>query len=200
MKIKFFLAFLFTGVFPLRCAYAIPLKVVVVDQTSAGFPDVLVIVKQLGDSKEVFRELSDKNGTISVRDLPSGPYQLIATCPYGLCETTVREFMIKNEPFAMKLTLAMLPSSGDVVRIGHIEHREVEVQDSAGEPVPLVPVLVRDETAQDEKWYRTGSNGMTVIDVPTGTEMTVIAVRQEILVSKSQKTHDKNERIILILQ
>ncbi|WP_353071991.1 carboxypeptidase regulatory-like domain-containing protein [Tunturiibacter gelidiferens] len=192
--------FLFANFSSLLCANAAPLHVVVVDQTGAGFPDVLVIVKPLEGGGEVFRALSDKNGTIPARDLPSGPYQLIATCPYGLCQTTVRELMVKSESFDLKLPLAVMPTSGNTVTIGHIKHRDVEVQDRAGKPIPAVAVLVRDATAQHERWYKTGANGLTTIDVPPGVEMTVVAVGHGNLVSSTVKTDDDNDKILLQLQ
>ena len=183
--------------FPLLFAHAAPLRITAVDQTGAGFPDVLVIVKPLEGGGEVFRALSDRNGAIPTRELPPGPYQLIATCPYGLCQTTVREFMIESKPFDLKLPLPVMPTSGDTVTIGHIEHRDVEVEDQEGKPLPSVPVLVRDATAQKERWYKTGPNGLTTIDVPPGAEVTVVAVYRGSLASSTSKTSDKSEKIVV---
>jgi hypothetical protein len=197
MRMKYFCALLFASLFPLLCAQAAPLRVVTVDQTGAGFPDVLVIVKPLEGSGEVFRALSDKNGTIPTRDLLPGSYQLIATCPYGLCQTTVREFVVKSEPFDLKLPLAILPTSGNAVTVGRIEHRDVEVEDLEGKPLPSVSLLVRDATAQNERWYKTGANGVATIDMLPGAETTVVAVHQGSLISSDLKTHEGNEKVVL---
>jgi len=196
MKMKIFYLALLVILLPLF-AHAAPLRVVTVDQTGAGFPDVLVIVKPLEGSGESFRALSDKDGMIPTRDLPSGLYQLIATCPYGLCQTTVREFVVKKEPFDLKLPLAILPTSGNTVTIGHVEHRDVKVEDGDGKPIPSVPLLVRDAVAQNERWYTTGVNGTATIDLPPGAEATVVAVYRGGLVSRDFKVRDGNEKIVL---
>ncbi len=200
MRMKFFFRPLFASFFPLFCAQAAPLRVVTVDQTGAVFPDVLVIVKPLEGSGEVFRALSDRNGMIPTRDLAPGSYQLIATCPYGLCQTTVREFMVKNDPLDLKLPLAVMPTSGNTVTIGHIENRDVEVEDREGKPIPSVSLLVRDATAQNERWYKTGANGVATIDMPPGVETTVVAVHHGSLIGRDFKTSDMNEKVVLRFQ
>ena len=199
MKMTIFYLALFAILLPLF-AHAAPLRVVTVDQTGAGFPDVLVIVKPLEGSGESFRALSDKDGIIPARDLPPGLYQLIATCPYGLCKTTVREFVVKKEPFDLKLPLAILPTSGNTVTIGHVEHRDIKVEDGEGKPIPSVPLLVRDAAAQNERWYTTGVNGSAIIDLPPGRETTVVAVHRGVLVSRDFKMSDENEKIVLRFQ
>ena len=200
MRMKFFFVPIFAGFISVVCAHAAPLRVLAVDQTGAGFPDVLVIVRPLEGVGEAFRALTDKNGAIPERELAPGPYQVIATCPYGLCQTTVHEFMVKNEPVDLKLPLPVIPTSGNTVTIGKVEHRDVEVEDEKGMPVPSAPIFVRDATAQNERWYKTGAGGVATIDVPPGTEMTVVALHHGKLVSSVVKTRDATEKIVLRFQ
>jgi len=87
----------FTSIFVfLVCsqAAAAPLRLKVLDQTGAAFPDVLVIVKSLAGKGEIFRALTDQSGCVPERDLPAGLYRAIATCPYGICETRLASFWL----------------------------------------------------------------------------------------------------------
>jgi hypothetical protein len=188
---------IFAGFLSVLCAHATPLRVLAVDQTGAGFPNVLVIVKALEGGGEAFRALTDEGGGIPERELAPGLYQLIATCPYGLCQTTVHEFMVKIEPVHLKLPLPVMPTSGNTVTIGKVEHRDVEVEDEKGMPIPSVSLLVRDATAQNVRWYKTGSNGVATIDLPPGAETTLVAVYRGNIISSALKVNEVNEKVVL---
>jgi len=107
--------------------------------------------------------------------------------------------MMKGKSFVLKLSVAVMPTRGNTFTTGHIEHRDVGVLDQSGKPIPSVPLLVRDATAQNERWYKTGNNGTATVDVPPGAEMTIVAVHQENLTSVNVKTHDGNDKIVLHL-
>src|SRR6266702_8425352 len=62
-------------------ASAVPLRLRILDQSGAAFPDVLVIVKSLAGKGEIFRALTDQTGGVAERDLSPGLYRAIATCP-----------------------------------------------------------------------------------------------------------------------
>ena len=65
------------------------------DETGDALKDELVIVQDLNNQEhEILRALSDKNGYVPPLELPSGLYRVIATAPYGLWETSVREFLV----------------------------------------------------------------------------------------------------------
>ncbi len=184
IRSKYFCAVFVFLVAALR-AQSTPLRVVILDQTGAGFPDVLVVVKSLESGGESFRALTDRNGNIPMRDLGSGLYQLIATCPYGICQTAVTEFVVKSDPIDLRLPVKVMPTVGSTVTIGPVEHRRVEVQDRNGRPIASAPILVRDATAQNEKWYKTEPDGGVVIDLPSESQATVIAVYRGNLISRT---------------
>src|SRR5262245_16161710 len=112
---SYFNASVFVFLFAGLCAQAVPLRVVMVDGTGAGFTDVLVIVRSLEDGKESFRALTDSSGIVPVHDLNPGLYRLIATCPYGICQTTVHEFLVKRDPIDLRLPLEVVPTRGNTV-------------------------------------------------------------------------------------
>jgi hypothetical protein len=156
---------------------AAPLHLKVVDKTGAAFPDVLVIVKSLEGKGEIARALTDAIGSVPGRELPSGLYRVIATCPYGICETEVQEFYVKDAPVQLELTVDVSPTrgEGDVVEIGPSRPLKVQVLDRDGRPARLASVLVRDSDAQHERWYKTDSDGGTTVELPEG-QVTVVVL------------------------
>jgi hypothetical protein len=158
-------------------ADAATLHVKVVDKTGAAFPDVLVIVKSLEGKGEIARALTDSTGSVSGRELPPGLYRVIATCPYGICETNVQEFYVKDAPVQLELTVDVSPTrgEGDVVEIGPSRPLNVQVIDRDGRPARLAPVLVRNADAQHERWYKTDSDGGTKVELPEG-QVTVVVL------------------------
>jgi uncharacterized surface anchored protein len=168
------------------------------DETGAAFPDVLVMVRSLEGNGESFRALTDQAGAVPKQELAPGLYQLIATCPYGLCQTAVREFIVASDPIHSKLPLKVVAMVNTVI-VGDVKHRQVEVQDREGRPLASAQILVRDETAQHHKWYRTGANGTVTIDLPPGDEITVVAIYQGSLASSVVQPHAKKSRKKLVL-
>ena len=160
------------------------LRLQVFDQSGAGFPNVLVIVKSLEGQGEKFRALSDKSGAVETHTLAPGLYRIIATCPYGICETTVREFMVGSTPIHLELRLAVLPTQGDVVTVGPVDRCKVEVLDPRGKPISSAQILVRDSDARNEKWYTTGTEGTVTVNLPPG-EVTIVVVHNGGLVTET---------------
>lgn len=181
------------------CAHGAQFRILTVDETGAGFADVLVIVKSLEGKGEKFRALTDKSGAVSAYELSEGLYQIIATCPYGICQTTVREVIVANQPVDLKLSLKVLPTVGNAFTVGRIERRRVEVLDSDGRPVTSAQVLVRDAAAQHQRWYQTGVDGKVEIALPHGLETTVIAVHQGRLASRALQTDGSKLKSNLVL-
>ena len=149
-------------------ANATSFRLTVVDATGAGFPDVLVIVKSLDGKGELFRVLTDGAGKIPERDLAQGLYRAIATCPYGICETEVREFFVREKPVELELKVAVSPTKGNIAVIGPSLRMRVQVLNAAGMPVESAALLVRDECAVDERWYNTDTNGEVEVTWPDG--------------------------------
>lgn len=182
------------------CADAVPVRIVTLDKTGAGFQDVLVIVRSLDGKGESVRALTNQSGAVPTRELAAGLYQIIATCPYGLCQTTVREFFVKTDPIELELALDVLPTTGNTFAMGRVERRQVEVQDRHGRPVASADILVRDATAESQKWYQTGLDGRVLIDLASSRETTVVAVHDGLLLSRvlhSGRASIKQEVIIL---
>ncbi len=183
------------------CSQAAQFQFATLDETGTGFPDVLVIVKSLEGRGESFRALTDKNGAVSAHELSSGLYQIIATCPYGICQTTVREFIVANNPVELKMSLKVLPTTGNAFRVGRVERRHVEVRDGDGKRIAHAQILVRDALAENQKWYQTGLDGKTEIDLPPGTQTTVVAVHQGRIVSRAFQTDgSKLKNNLMLLQ
>jgi hypothetical protein len=170
-------------------ADAAPMRVKVVDRTEAAFPDVLVIVKSLDGKGEVGRALTDATGSVPERELTPGLYRVIATCPYGICETKIFEFLIRDVPVQLDLKLDVLPTRGDVVQVGPSRSLKVEVVDQEGRPTRLARILVRDPDAQNERWYKTGSDGSAIVELPEGL-VTVVVVYEVTLASKTLRPSD----------
>ena len=155
-----------------------------VDKSGLGFPDVLVIVRSLEGRGESLRALTNRNGAVPTQDLAMGLYQIIATCPYGLCRTTVREFLVNTDPVDLKLALEVLPTTGNAFTIGRVKHCQVEVRNRDGIPVASAEILVRDANAESQKWYQTGLDGKVLIDLLPGRETTIVAVHDGNLASR----------------
>jgi hypothetical protein len=147
----------------------------VLDQTGAAFPDVLVIVKSLAGKGEIFRGLTDQTGSVPERDLAAGLYRAIATCPYGICETKVTEFLIGDTPVELELKVDVSPTRGNVAIVGPSNRLKLEVLDTQGRPVTSAEVLVRDSNAEFEQWYKTNGEGEADVE-PRGTMTTLVVL------------------------
>jgi hypothetical protein len=158
----------------------------------------LVIVRSLEGNGESFRELTDQAGAVPRQELASGLYQLIATCPYGLCQTAVHEFMVASDPIHLKLPLKAVEIVNTLI-VGNVKHRKVIVQDRQGRPVASAQILVRDATAQHRRWYQTGAKGTVKIDLPPGDETTVVAIYQGRLASRVVQSNVENSGKKLVL-
>jgi hypothetical protein len=158
----------------------------------------LVIVRSLEGNGESFRALTDQAGAVPKQELAPGLYELIATCPYGVCQTAVREFIVASDPIHLKLPLKLVAIVNTVI-VGDVKHRKVIVQDRQGRPVASAQILVRDASAQHHKWYQTGAKGTVKIDLPPGDETTVVAIYQGRLASRVVRRNVKNSGKKLVL-
>ena len=152
-------------------ASAVPLRLRVLDQSGAAFPDVLVIVKSLAGKGEIFRALTDQTGGVAERDLSPGLYRAIATCPYGICETKITEFFVSDTPVELELKVDVSPTRGNVAIVGPSKRIKLEILDTQGKPAPSAEVLVRDSNAEFEQWYKTNGQGEADVE-PLGTTIT----------------------------
>src|SRR5215471_7533131 len=93
---------------------------VVEDSAGVVVKDELVVVQDLQDEHEVLRALTDKDGKVPSLDLQPGLYRVIATTPYGVWQTDVREFLVAEKPLQVALHVRPMPTHGfgDIVSVG----------------------------------------------------------------------------------
>lgn len=171
----------------LPCADAAALHLRVLDKTGAAFPDVLVIVKSLEGKGEVFRALTDAAGGVPGRELSRGLYRAIATCPYGICQTKIVEFLVKDPPVHLTLEPDILPTQGNKVEIGPPNPLRIEAVDSQGAPARLAEVLVRDSKAHYERWYKMQADGSATVEAPEG-PITIVVFYKGVLTAETVST------------
>jgi hypothetical protein len=186
-------------------AGASPVHLRVTDQTGAAFPDVLVIVKSLAGKGEIFRALTDQAGGAPERDLTAGLYRAIATCPYGICETKVTEFLVGDAPLELELKVDVSRTRGNVAIVGPSNRLKLEVLDAQGRPAIAAAVLVRDSNAEFEQWYKTNGEGEADVE-PRGTMITFVVPYNRTLTTETisseaiQKLRSEGKKIVIRLK
>lgn len=150
-----------------------------VDQSGVPFPNVLVIIQSFDGKGEIGRYLSDRQGRTPHFQLGPGLYRLILTCPYGLCRTTVREFLGAKAPSEIieKIELKPTDLNGEILGAPKIR---LKVFSLDGKPRVSVHVLVRDPSAKWVKWYLTDGEGSAIIDLLNDPSVVVILGNQNI--------------------
>jgi hypothetical protein len=159
-----------------------PAGVTVKVQDASGAPlkDELVIIQALsGRQHEVARALTNDEGDVPQLQLNPGLYRAIATAPYGLWETEIREFVVTDQSANIVLLVRPLPTSGfgDVVPV-RASRAEVHVRDSNGVPVAGANVLVRDKNAtlSSEASFATNQAGVANVLLPGNPTIIVVYV------------------------
>jgi hypothetical protein len=137
---------------------AAPVRVHVIDAAGEGFPKILVIARSLERPTESDRELTNNNGLTTALNLGSGLYQIIASDPYGTWPTTVREFILGNQPIDITLQLDV-PGTNDQTWGPAAVGVPIKVLDRHGHPVANATVLGRDPEAKFMHFYRTDQQG-----------------------------------------
>lgn len=150
-----------------------------VDQSGAPLPNVLVIIQSFDGKGEIGRYLSDREGRTPHFRLGPGLYRLILTCPYGLCRTSVREFLGAKAPSEIVERIELKPSDFNGQITGAPEIR-LKVFSSQGKPQADAHVLVRDPNAKWEKWYVTDNGGSAVVELITDPTIIVVLHNQTI--------------------
>ncbi len=167
----------------------VPLTLRVEDASGARLKDELVIVQDLNArEREVLRALTDQNGNVPVPDLKPGLYRAIATSPYGLWETEIREFLVEEgSPLEVVLKVRPMPTHGygDIVTVG-APQSELRVLGSTGLPVSRAAVLVRDRNATPylERWYQTDAKGLAKIELTSSPTIVVVVYQNKLTVKE----------------
>ena len=138
------------------------LHVTVKDRTGAAFPNVLLIVQSLRGKGEQSRALSDSGGSTPRIELEPGLYRVIATCPYGLCETKLKELLIGSDPVDLALTLDVRPISRGTL-VGDLKFH-VNIMGPDNRPASGAHVLMRNSDASVEEWLVADEDGELLVD------------------------------------
>jgi hypothetical protein len=144
----------------------------IVDATGEPFPKVLIIVKSLDGEGEVARYLTDQDGRTPEIQLGSGLYRVIATCPYGLCRTLVREFLGSDILSELTLQVSVNPTDLYGETVGGTRVRLM--LETPHVKVDGVHILVRDPEAKWEKWYVADAEGSAEVELPTDPAVIVV--------------------------
>jgi len=186
-------------------ASAAPVRLRVTDQAGAPFPDVLVIVKSLAGKGEIFRVLTDPTGSVPERNCPPGLYRVIATCPYGICETSISEFLVGSTSLELEVKVDISRSRGNVAFVGPSNRLNLEVVDVQGKPAVSAEVLVRDSSAEYEQWYKTNGEGKADVE-PRGKMTTFVVVYNRTLTIETlsseaiQKLRNEGKKMVIRLK
>jgi hypothetical protein len=156
--------------------YATPVDIRVLDKTKAGFQDVLVIVQSLPEKNEIFRMLTDANGNMPRHNFIPGLYRIIATCPYGPCETLVREILICQEDMKVDLILDLKPIINESWIYDPGSHLKIKILEADGSVSQGARIIVRDELALEEVWYITDTTGSAIVGMTASENSTVVVV------------------------
>jgi hypothetical protein len=175
-------------------------NLVVRDESGAPLKDELVIVQNLDDPEhEIARALTDANGEIPILNLESGLYRAIATAPYGLWQTQVREFLVNDMPMRLMLMVQGMPTHGhgDIVTVG-TEKMFVRVLDSDGHPAVGAAVLARDRdaTLHLQRWYKTDQSGGATVEV-VGSPLVLVVIFGKTLVTREVSSKSRQQIIRL---
>ena len=176
---------------PTLC-FAAPATFRVLDGSGAPVKDVLVIVESLDSSyRDVSRQLTDEQGRVRTEELKAGLYRVIATTPYGLWETAIKEFLVTDHPVDLTLTVQPQPTHGygDIVTLGS-SRAELQVLNSDGTPASGAEVLVRDEdaTLYLERRYKTDQNGKAHIELVASPTVLIIIYDGKLLTKELAST------------
>lgn len=188
------------GVVPAVAAVTFPISVKVEDSSGAAVKDELVIVQDLDNREhEVLRALSDLDGNVPTLQLPSGLYRVIATAPYGLWQTSVREFMVGQPSTEVVVRVQAMPTHGygDIVTVG-TPRVQLKVIGPDGQPANGALILIRDRNAtlHLERWYKADGKGIAKVELVSEPTVVVVVYADELLTTEIAQ-HDSSPVIRL---
>jgi hypothetical protein len=180
----FLLILALLGLVPTQAAVTFPVTIRVEDTSGAVTKEVLVIVQDLDNSeREIVRTLSDQSGNVSPLQLPPGLYRVIATAPYGIWQTSVREFLVgpPSNAVIVKVQPMSTHGNGDIVTMGSTQ-AHLQVIGPEGQAASGARVFIRDReaTLHLERWYKTNAKGTANIEL-FGDVTVVVVVYGDVL-------------------
>lgn len=176
---------------PTLCLAA-PASFRVLDGSGAPVKDVLVIVKSLNSGYgDESRQLTDEQGRVRAVELTPGTYRVLATTPYGVWETTIREFLVNEQPVDLSLKVQPQPTQGfgDIVPL-HSSKADLQVITPDGNPTSGAEVLVRDErdSLYLERRYKLDENGKSKIELVGSPTILVIIYNGKLFTTQLSRT------------
>jgi hypothetical protein len=139
--------------------------ITIVDKSQVPLPNVLVIVRSLNTGHEIGRFMTDPSGKIPSIDFKNDLYRIIATCPYGPCATTIREYF--GVHLANSVVIEADRRAGYAPQFVKVSRKvTLMIQDEAQTPVAGIAALVRTPDAAQETWYQSNSDGSVEIGLP----------------------------------
>ena len=174
-----------------QLATAVPVKFGVFDESGAAAKGVLVIVQNLEKREaEVLRVLTDEQGSAGSIELQPGLYRMIATAPYGIWQTRIKEFLVGSATIEISLRLKPTPTHGygDIVVVG-TTWAELQVVRPDGQPASGAELLVRDRegTLYTERWYKTDTKGQAKVEMVADPLVLIILYQGGIMTTELSK-------------
>lgn len=182
----FLFVLLLVGLVHLAAADTFPVRLKIVDATGAAIDQELVIVQDLDNREhEIVRALSNRDGNIEPLQLSPGLYRVIATAPYGLWETQVREFLVRRPGSQVIVRVHPMPThgNGDIVMTGTTK-AFLRVIGPEGQPANGARILTRDQvaTSGSERWYKADGRGTATIEL-VGNPTVVVVIYRDVLLT-----------------
>jgi hypothetical protein len=167
-----FLFLLTCGLMLPLSAFPVPVKVTVSDPQTAPLQDVLVIVQRIDRPGVSKRRLTDNIGAARFDIAEAGLFQVIATEPFGVWTTKVKEFRVgPRDPVEVELTLGMVGEE-------YHEHLspiiKVTLLDSTGQPLKETAFLTRSDSGCEVHWHVTDANGSAEVKATSSPLMLVV--------------------------
>jgi hypothetical protein len=196
------LALALLGLVTAGAAATFPVKIKVEDAAGVVLKDQLVIVQDLDNrGHEVLRTLSDQGGNVPPLQLPPGLYRVIATAPYGLWQTSVREFLVgqKSTEVIVRVQAKSTHGYGDIITVG-TRRVQLQVIGPDGQPASGASVLVRDRdaTLHLERRYKADREGTATIELVS--EPTVVLVVYSDLLLTTELGQQVRDPVIRLLK
>jgi hypothetical protein len=142
-------------------------------------PNVLVVIRSLANGTETGRYLTDVRGRVPAVSVESDVlYQVIGTCPYGMCETVVREAFGSALVRGMLLPVQVRATDFEGTMVGPTT--TIVIRSRQGAPVSKLSILVRTPDAHRQRFYYTDDRGRAAVILPSDPAAVVVIVDHDV--------------------
>jgi oligogalacturonide lyase len=147
----------------------------VVDQANLPLANALVIVKSLDTGRQVGQYITGQEGKTPPIVLDKDLHRITVICPNGTCGNTIKE--VHTAPFPGNMVIRALASSTHQGYVAISKNARVVVQDSNGNALPKIELLVRTADAGHEQWYETNGNGSASVTLLADPSIVTVFVK-----------------------